>query len=113
MKNILNAYFAFKNQMGIIGDIPENQMMDFANWYYGIRLSPPLVSESDGYIMRASAICELIAYTNSAPPNQVTLIGILVGLIVAEGQTKRALNIVAIGKVFNNFPPISPVTRGL
>jgi hypothetical protein len=112
MKNILNAYFSFKNQVGIIGDIPEEQMMEFARWYYGIRLAPPLVSESKSVMMRATAMCQLISFTNSTPHNRITLVGILIGLLVAEGQDRRPPNIVALGKVFNSFPPVSSGTRG-
>jgi hypothetical protein len=113
MKNVLNAYFKYKSNQNISGDIPRDQMMQFAQWYYGVRLAPPLVSAARGTTMRAVAITTMIEICNPIPQNPITLFAILIGLLVAEGQMTREPNFDLIAKVFDKFPPISPETRGI
>jgi hypothetical protein len=104
LKNVLNAYFAFKNQQGIRGDVPEDRMLEFAYYYYGIRL---------GGAKSQTAIAELNRYLASGHSSNVTIVSVLLGLLAAEGMGGVNPNTVAMGKVFNKFPNIDPHIRGL
>ena len=109
IKNVLNGYFAFKNQMGIIGDVPPERMEDFAKWYFSVRLGSPLLTQSKSAAMQAAAYVALSGRRTS----HVTLIDVLLGLLAAEGMGDRRPNTLAIGKVFDKFPRISPTVRGI
>jgi hypothetical protein len=109
MKNVLNGYFAFKNQCGVIGDVPPEHMESFADWYFSVRLGPPLVTPSNAASMQAIAHATL----RGRRSNHITLVDVLLALLAAEGMGDRNPNCVAIGKVFDKFPSISPAIRGI
>jgi hypothetical protein len=113
LKNVLMAYFAFKQQHFIIGDVPTELMHEFAQWYYAFRLGPPLIPAHKAQQMQATAhrtVDQCLAYESRA---NVTLVDVLLGLLAAEGITNRSPNSVALGRMFDKFPAISPEIRGL
>lgn len=109
MKNVLNGYFAFKNQNGILGDVPPEQMETFAKWYFSVRLGPPLVAASKASVMQALAHANLSCHRM----DHLTLVDVLLALLAAEGMDNRNPNSVALAKVFDKFPSISPAIRGI
>lgn len=113
LKNVLNAYFAYKAQNGIIGDVPADDMLEFAHGYYRVRLGPPLVSVSKARGVQAAAHTALQHYMASGHSPHVTLVGVLLGLLAAEGMVETNPNTLAMGKVFDSFPSISHEIRGL
>ena len=113
LKNVLMAYFAFKQQYFIIGDVPPERMKEFAIWYYAFRLGPPLVPVHKAQHMQATAHKTLDQCLALGRCPNVTLIDVLFGLLAAEGVTNRSPNSVALGRMFDKFPAISPRIRGL
>jgi hypothetical protein len=109
MKNVLNGYFAFKNQNGFIGDVPIEHMENFAEWYFSVRLGPPLVPPAKAAAMQSTAFATLQGRRSA----NVTLVDVLLALLAAEGMGGRSPNVVTIGKVFDKFPSISPEIRGI
>ena len=113
LKNVLNAYFGFKQQFSIIGDVPPEKMEEFAQWYYSIRLGPPMIPAEKAYQMQSTAMATVESCLASGRCPNVTIIDILFGLLAAEGMTGRSPNSVSLGKMFDKFPTIAPEIRGL
>lgn len=110
MKNILNAYATYKQQMGVMADLSSEQMFEFADWYFRLRLGPQMVG-SDSPLKFSIARERFAAFAGSNP----TFINILQGLLIAEGQDGNALffDDRAIAKVFDKYPPIDPSLMGI
>jgi hypothetical protein len=113
LKNVLNAYFAFKQQFSIIGDVPPERMNEFAHWYYAIRLGPPMIPAHKAHQMQTTALSTVEQCLASGRCPNVTLVDVLFGLLAAEGMTGRSPNSVALGRMFDKFLSISPEIRGL
>ena len=106
-KNVLNGYFAYTNQFDRSDSDMRNSAFfeDFAEYYYSIRLGPPLVSNpADAVRMKTNA--DLTSRQLKGSDGSWNLLIILKGLLAAEGMDYHNIDLAALRKLLNKFPPI-------
>ena len=113
-KNVLHGYFAYINQYGRSHSDMQNSAFfrQFAEYYYSVRLGPPLVSSSlDAASMQQIAWRTLERLTPSRGWN---LLVVLEGMMLAEGIDFESadLDISALRKALKKFQPIPDVILG-
>ncbi len=111
LKNVLNAYFAFKNHLLLSGDLLPEQMEQFAQWYYSFRLGPPMIPEHKAYLMQQTAL-SYARQKNYSQYSSMTILDILFGLLQAE-DVPFAMEYKTFEKVFIKYPVISIVISGM
>ena len=106
-KNVLNGYFAYITQFDRSDSDMRNGAFfkDFAEYYYSIRLGPPLVRDP----MKALQMNTLAMRTAKSLEDSHgswNLLIILKGLLAAEGMDYHNIDLAALRKSLNKFPPI-------
>ena len=110
-KNVLQGYFSFKANSGLINDA-EELLKTFAVFYYQQRLGPAVVGDQ----MRSLQMYNLAMRTAESIAEQEgcwTLVTILRGLLAAEGMDWQNLDFVALRKASFKFQAIPQEISGL
>lgn len=113
LKNIIQMYQAYKAEHYLIDDIALEQMEDFAQWYFGHRLGPPLVPVQRSMQMQSVAATTTLMCKAVDGSDNITLMHMLFGLMAAEGMGGRSPDIPALIRTFNKYPRISSEIRGM
>ena len=112
LKNVLNAYFKYKNQFGIMTDLNSDELRGFADWYYCIRLGPQMMGvQSEIKIKIARERFDYLSRDNQGP----TIMTVLQGLLIAEGKDAASTMFFdhrALARLRDKFPPISDKLMG-
>lgn len=111
-KNVLNGYFQFQAQTGLLEGVESDLVKTFAVFYYQQRLGPPLIRDSARSIQMynvAMRTAEAVAEAEGS----WTLVAILKGLLAAEGIDWRGIDYVALRKAAFKFQAIPQGISGL
>ncbi len=111
-KNVLNGYFDFKARTGVLEDDSEEYLREFADYYYQIRLGPPLVRDPIK-AMQMNSIAMRTAESLAQSQGGWSLIVILKGLLAAENMDWQNIDMVALRKLSFKYQPIPQEISGL
>jgi len=112
LKNVLNYYFAYLKNMPNSSELTPEQMNDFTAWYFSIRLGQPLFSESKSIELTSKAWRIIASRQQNKMVPRILLSEILFGLLEAENQLPKVIDMDAIQKTLKKFPPISSKVSG-